>query len=302
MRPPGRAAALLAVLLVSPLTAGAQAPSFDAVAKIFNARCVLCHSGDNAPRGLRLDSHAAVLAGSQGGAVAKAGDPAGSELVRRIRGTSTPRMPMTGPPYLSADEVATIEAWIAAGMPAGTSNTPPAPAAARPVPGETITYSHVAPILATRCAKCHTDNGLMGPPPEGLRLTSYAATLAAAERARVIPGQPLASELLRRLRGQSRPRMPFDGPPWLDGEEIALIERWIRQGARDAGGKPAPMPVGARVRFEGTLTGPAQIDGLDLRLTERSRIDKKPRTGDRVELRGRVAADGGIEVRRLRRR
>ena len=242
-------------------TAGAAAPDYAEVAPILQARCVLCHSGDAAPLGLRLDSLDGIRAGSRNGPVARADDPAGSALMRRIRGESVPRMPMTGPPWLTDEETSRIERWIAAGMPAvgpvaAAATTPPS----RPGPGEPVTYAHVAPIFATRCAKCHTDNGLMGPPPEGYRLTSYESTLSAADRVRVLPGMPDASELLRRVRGLSRPRMPFDGPPWLADDEITLIARWIADGARDAEGTPAALPVGARVRFEGRLTARWAVD------------------------------------------
>jgi mono/diheme cytochrome c family protein len=47
----------------------------------------------------------------------------------------------------------------------------PAPVA-MPAPGEAVTYRYVAPVFLKRCVKCHTNNGQMGPPPEGLRLAS----------------------------------------------------------------------------------------------------------------------------------
>jgi len=78
---------------------------------------------------------------------------------------------------------------------------------------QATTYADVAPIFATRCAKCHAERGLMGPAPEGYRLNSYEATLSTVDRVRVVPGHPEASELVRRIRGQALPRMPFDGPP-----------------------------------------------------------------------------------------
>ena len=294
------AAGLLAGIHVA---AGAAAPDYAEVAAILQSRCVMCHSGDAAPLGLRLDSLDGIKAGSRNGPVARADDAPGSELMRRIRGDSQPRMPMTGPPWLSSEETDLIERWIAADMPAAdpaagsTAIAPP-----RPGPGEPVTYAHVAPIFATRCAKCHTDNGLMGPPPEGYRLTSYEATLSAADRVRVVPGAPGASELLRRVRGLSRPRMPFDGPPWLDDADIALIERWIAGGARSTDGTPAPLPVGARLRFEGRLTGQWAVDGQPFRVDGGTRIDKRPRVGDQVELRARIGTDGSIEATRLRRR
>jgi mono/diheme cytochrome c family protein len=254
---------------------------------------------------LRLDSLEGVLAGSQRGPVVKAGDPAGSELLLRLRGERQPRMPMTGPPFLSEPEIALFERWVAAGLPAGDSVATATPAAApvpRPGPGEPITYAHVAPIFATRCAKCHTEQGLLGPAPEGLRLTSYDETLAHQDRARVVPGHPDASELVRRIRGQALPRMPFDGPPYLSAEEIALIEGWVAQGARSSEGVTAPIPAGARVRLHGQLTNRWVLDGLPLEVGGGTRIDKRPGPGDYVEVRGRLGVDASVAAERIRRR
>jgi len=297
-------ACAVAFLFAMPATARSQAnPAYPEVARIFVQKCVMCHSGQTPPLGLRLDTLDAVLKGSAKGPVVKAGAPAESELVRRLKGISQPRMPMTGPPFLSDGEIATIERWIAGGLQAGgpmAAVPPGAMAPQRPRPGEKVTYLHVAPIFATRCAKCHTDNGLMGPAPEGYRLTSYESTLTIADRARVVPGNPNASELMRRIRGQARPRMPFDGPPYLDREEIRLIEDWIAQGARNADGAPSQVPAGAAVRLHGTLDPGGRLDGLDLILGPRARVDRNPAPGAYVEVRGRLDEAGRIVVERLR--
>jgi len=296
---------LLAAMLMVPALVPAQVTWSD-LAPVVQERCVLCHSGESAPLGLRLDSLAGLLAGSRNGPVVVAGDPAGSELVRRLAGDSQPRMPMTGPPFLAAEAVARFEAWIAAGMPAGAPAAPGETAGAGPVaipaPGAAVTWAHVAPLFARRCAKCHTDNGLMGPAPESLRLDGYAGALDARERARVVPGHPRASELVRRVRGQSLPRMPFDGPPWLTAEEVALIERWVSAGAPDAEGRPAPYPEGARVRLGGTLRGRASLDGLTIVIHGGTRVDRGLRDGDRVQVRGRLGADGQVRAERVRSR
>jgi hypothetical protein len=118
----------------------------------------------------------------------------------------------------------------------------------------------------------------------------------------VVPGNPAASELVRRIRGQALPRMPFDGPPYLTDEEIRLIEEWILQGAADAQGKAAPAPAGAGVRLHGTLTMIWELDGLPLRVDAATRIDKRPQAGDLVEVRGTVQNDGAVHVNRIRRR
>lgn len=287
---------------------------------IVTARCVMCHTGEFAPLGLRLDNLEGLLAGSDRTPVVVSGEPDASELIRRIRGESQPRMPMTGPPFLSDEEIVLFETWVAGGLkesgaaPAvaeaepGADSEPGEPvestpeAAAAPADDETVTWKHVAPILATRCAKCHTDQGLMGPAPEGFRLTSYESTLSPADRARVIPGNPEASELVRRIRGLSLPRMPFDGPPFLSEDEIALIEAWIAGGAPDATGQAAQVPTGAKVRLHGVLGQGWTLDGLQLVVPPGTRIDDNPRPGDYVQIRGVIDHRGEVRAERIRTR
>ena len=280
--------------------------SYTDLAPLIAERCLMCHSGAVASAGLRLDSYDAILKGSAKGPVVKAGDVAGSELMRRIKGASLPRMPMTGPPWLADADIARFERWVTGGLRKGdglaAAAVAQAPAPLRPRAGEPVTYRHVAPILAARCAKCHTDKGVMGPPPEGYRLTSYEATLSTTDRVRVVPGRPEASELVRRIRGQALPRMPHDGPPWLSAEEIKLIETWVAQGARNADGEQAAMPVGARLRLHGTLGPKGELDALEMTTTPHTRIDKAPRPGAYVEVRGRIDAGGGVVVERMRAR
>jgi mono/diheme cytochrome c family protein len=111
---------LMAVALLAPIAAyteDAVPPDWADVSVIFEERCVMCHSAvAGASKGLRLDDYAAVLAGSERGAVLVAGNAAGSELVRRLRGESTPRMPFLSR-SLTDDQIALIESWIAASMP-----------------------------------------------------------------------------------------------------------------------------------------------------------------------------------------
>lgn len=77
----------------------------------------MCHSAvAGASKGLRLDDYEAALLGSERGAVLIPGNAAESELVRRLRGESTPRMPFLSRPLPEA-QIALIESWIVAGMP-----------------------------------------------------------------------------------------------------------------------------------------------------------------------------------------
>lgn len=93
------------------------APGWEEVSRIFERRCVNCHAEHGAAKGLRLDSYAAVLAGGEGGAVVLARDAAGSELIRRLRGESTPRMPFLSK-ALPPEEIEIIVRWVEAGLPA----------------------------------------------------------------------------------------------------------------------------------------------------------------------------------------
>jgi mono/diheme cytochrome c family protein len=222
-------------------------------------------------------------------------------------------MPLVGDP-LAAEEIALLESWVEAGLPEGEAEAAPVGAegpapeaqepsgpaeAALPKPGEPVTYAHVEPIFLRRCAECHSDANPDGP-QEGLRLDSYEHVLAGGERLVLIPGNPEASEIVRRIEGVAQPRMPFNGPPWLSEEQIAAIRAWIEQGAPDADGRPAPIPVGREVRYRGILTGPEEIDGIRFRITGGTRIDDRPSVGQEAELRGVVESDGGISATRLR--
>ena len=286
------------------LAGDVTAVSYEKLIPILTDRCIVCHSGEAAPLSLQLDSYDHIMQGSSNGSIIKKGDAAGSELIRRLKGVSQPRMPMTGPPYLSDDEIAMFEEWITDGAKQDGHQQEELPVIEHsdtPRSG-VVTYLDVAPLFARRCAHCHTQGGLMGKAPEGYLLTSYAETLSARERARVIPGNPAGSELLRRIRGQARPRMPFDGPPYLDESEIELIESWIQQGARDATGEPGRIPVGADVRLHGILQGRWILDDLPLKVLPVTRIDKGPETGDYVEVRGKVEPEGSVAVVRIRAR
>ena len=105
----------LSMICIPEVFAQQGAPVFADVDRIFQARCVTCHSGTRPPEGLHLDSYSGVMAGSKDMQVIVKGEPGKSELVKRIKGISKPRMPKDGPPWLSEKDAALIEKWIAAG-------------------------------------------------------------------------------------------------------------------------------------------------------------------------------------------
>ncbi|HVA45599.1 MAG TPA: DUF1549 domain-containing protein [Pirellulales bacterium] len=88
----------------------------------------------------------------------------------------------------------------------------------------------IQPIFAKRCFACHGPDKGEG----GLRLNQRQTALAELDSGEhaVVPGQPDQSELLRRIAvADESERMPPEGKP-LDAAQVALIRRWIAEGAK----------------------------------------------------------------------
>src|SRR5688572_9722802 len=97
-------------------------------------------------------------------------------------------------------------------------------------------YNDVRPIFNASCNACHKPEKTKG----DLDMTSHAALLKGGKHgAGVVPGEPAKSKLLEMISGPE-PEMPPDDEP-LGKEQVALIERWIREGAVDD--TPAPGSV-----------------------------------------------------------
>jgi hypothetical protein len=96
----------------------AGTPTYADISQIIEKyHCTVCHGPVEPRDGLSLDSYKGMMKGGKDGPIIKAGAPDKSKLIKRIKGTKEPRMPMTGPPWLSETEIQTIERWITAGAP-----------------------------------------------------------------------------------------------------------------------------------------------------------------------------------------
>ncbi|RMF41921.1 MAG: DUF1553 domain-containing protein [Planctomycetota bacterium] len=87
----------------------------------------------------------------------------------------------------------------------------------------------VQPLLARRCYACHGPDQQEG----GFRFDDRDTLVVEADSGEVpiVPGDPGASELLRRIRSDDdSERMPPEGKP-LTEAEVALLEAWIAGGA-----------------------------------------------------------------------
>ena len=87
----------------------------------------------------------------------------------------------------------------------------------------------IRPILNQKCIRCH--GGVRQQADLSFLLREEALQPAKSGLHAIIPGKPVASEMVRRIKLEDpEVRMPPDGDP-LNSEEIKLIEKWIRQGA-----------------------------------------------------------------------
>ena len=82
----------------------------------------------------------------------------------------------------------------------------------------------IQPILRASCYSCHTGDKAGG----GLRLDSKTAAFSGGASGKaIVPGNPEASLILRRLTSPDKSqRMPLGGTP-LDPAKIDLIRRWV---------------------------------------------------------------------------
>lgn len=111
---------------------------------IFGAICTNCHTGANAPRGLRLDSEEnsyAFLVNRTADEIpnlmrVNPGKPDDSYLIKKLEGSADivgARMPLGGP-YLSQEQINQVRSWIANGAPrtgSGSATTKVARASAQ---------------------------------------------------------------------------------------------------------------------------------------------------------------------------
>ncbi len=127
-------AAAVVLLAVAPLVVAEQPPAAGDQLAVYSGkirpllaeRCFSCHGGLKQEAGLRLDTVALMLAGGDSGPAVVKGDPAASLLVERTKDHDpASRMPPEGDGLpLSAEQLALLEAWIAAGCPAPPDEKP----------------------------------------------------------------------------------------------------------------------------------------------------------------------------------
>lgn len=92
-----------------------------------------------------------------------------------------------------------------------------------------VSYKNdIAPIFAKACNECHNTKKKKGK----LDMSTFADLLKGGKKGKPWKdGEPDKSLLVEMIKGD-KPEMPEDGDP-LKPEQVALIARWIKEGAKD---------------------------------------------------------------------
>ena len=99
------------------------------------------------------------------------------------------------------------------------------------MPSRTVDFSaDVKPILNNKCISCH--GGVKAKAGFSVLFRDEALAKTESGKPAIIPGDPGASEMIRRLTvNDPEERMPYKHEP-LSKEEIKILKQWIKQGAK----------------------------------------------------------------------
>ena len=212
-----RTAGLLALFLLSTVSATA-APTFEKdVLPIFSTYCFTCHGKSSPELGLDLRTATSVLRGGFNGPVIQKGSPEESRLFQKVSKHLMPAFNSTVPD----DDVETIRNWIETGAEHEARSEIPEAAQKQISRFE----KEIQPIFDERCVACHGGDT----PQSGLDLRSLASLLMGGKHGPVISeGFSEKSVLVRQLRSGVMPPSAVGKP--LGDEQIQLIREWIDGG------------------------------------------------------------------------
>jgi hypothetical protein len=110
------ALAVIICAIAATVTATPQQPvlTFKDIKPILNKRCVSCHGDSYPSSNLTLKSYEGLTKGGKKGKAVVAGNAQGSLMMKMIKGTVQPRMPLDAQP-LSQIEIEKISKWIQQG-------------------------------------------------------------------------------------------------------------------------------------------------------------------------------------------
>ena len=140
---------LMASILVGLTPSPSQEPSSFTkdVAPVLVANCLRCHNEQQRRGDLDMSTFRKLIAGSDAGPIIAPKAPEESELILRVRGESTPKMP-PGNTDLAEETIAALERWIAEGALLDAGADPSASLADVAVTPESIRNAELAGLTA----------------------------------------------------------------------------------------------------------------------------------------------------------
>lgn len=222
------------------------------VGPILLNRCGRCHV-NRSSGGFSAASYASLMKGPPAGVVVFARDVASSVLIETIESRE---MPPNGN-GIPAEDLKKLKDWIAQGanfdgedpnqrITAGEQAAAPMPETelmvVKATGRESVSFSRdIAPLLVENCNGCHI-NAMQT--RGGLNMDTFAQLLRGGDSGAIItPGKGEESLLVKKLRGTAAEgvQMPAGGRPALPDDSIALISKWIDEGATIDADERAPL-------------------------------------------------------------
>ena len=156
--------------------------------------------------------------------------------------------------------------------------------------GDEVSFSRdIRPIFNQNCVACH--GGVRQKNGVSFVFREEALGVGKSGRRTIVPGKPDASELIARVTSTDPAvRMPYHAPP-LPPQQIALLRRWIKEGARwedhwaFVAPKPQPLPAVKRSDW-----ARQPLDRFILARLERESLEPSPEA-DKSALLRRVSLD-----------
>ena len=200
---------------------------------ILQANCIACHSAAQSSGGVDLSTYAKILPYISNGKLY------GS--IMHLPGYKP--MPSISS-QLSTCDLASIKKWLIGSYPSGTlavdlnpknpynplvavQITPPAPVGNITCSPDTVYFKQsILPLMLSNCAMsgCHDAISKR----EGVQLTDYTSIMKT-----VRTGDPSNSSLYRSISGGGESRMPPAPAKPFDATTLALVSKWIKQGAKN---------------------------------------------------------------------
>ena len=226
--------------MAAPAESAKEGVSFKGeVAKILINRCGRCHV-NNARGMFSMATYESLMKGPPAGFVIKPGDIPGSRLIEAVEGKE---MPPSGA-GIPEEDLVVLKRWVQGGAkydgedptiklttlaPDAASGNRPEIKVVQATGKETVHFaSDIAELLEKQCGGCH-GNGRRA--SGGFNLTTFRGLLRGGDSGEaVLPGKPIDSLLIKKLKGMAGARMPLRRPA-LANDVILRIETWIREGA-----------------------------------------------------------------------